>query len=834
MSNHYRRNFAPSTADTHWYKTHVDRRGVRPEKAAKNEYLSQFNKNIRFKPLKFENPKVPNNIFEQYDIGNKDLPAHKHEKEIIETIEANKVNVISGATGSGKTTQVPQMALKAGYDQVLVLQPRRINADTSGDRVEAEIRAKMGDDYPDGLVGVAHSERNTIRENTKVKFMTADTFSNMLPRLREKYQNDKVLIIADETHENGVPTEFACALALQEVEKLDDWRMAYASATPDESLKTNSAMAGVNGRDISEIHIEGQPQNIEFSEDTENDIIGTYNHQANESKKTMMFVEGIPAAENAKRTLLRSMSQKDIARTKIFILSSNTTTHDKDAIMNMRLKDHERAVVISTSAGQSGITISGVDTVILSGITRSPEIDDEQAGGLPIRLCTQAELKQQGGRTGRDVPGRVILSSPIRDHRSADSADELHKFVPVEDREVDMPPEVYNTNISRNALKVAAMGNNFAKTNLYMKNRLSEASVAEANDLLFNLGAIDENDVITPIGARMDRYSFSPEIGRSMIEFESHTERAVQIQALAIAAAIEEGSLIDFYGGSKWEDLVRSTSRDDYTTQLDLMAYSRKFFHGRTIEETPLKNAGVDFMAARRAHRQFDKMAKVMGLGEMRDVVIEPTTIDQEKEIKEKFLIGMPELIFEHTSTRRGVDYYENVAGFQSPLERKISNRSRISKIGAQAAKYLAGKPRWYNDKYNVKQDIIESAFPVELEQILRVLGHKAVRAREPIIRGGRLINMAPQKLGTLDIGGKEASEIAVGTEHEKEMMAQSALNRGGPLVLRLRDYKVPEREIFDALLDRSDGVRADIELDGRLWDLVLHYEQLAAAGKLK
>ena len=829
MSKHHRHNFTPSTADTHWYKTHVDRRGVRPEKAAKNEYLSQFNKNIRFKPLKFESPKAPNNIFEQYDIGNKDLPAHKHEKEIIETIEANKVSVISGATGSGKTTQVPQMALKAGYDQVLVLQPRRINADGSGDRVETEIRAKMGDDYPDGLVGVAHSERNTIRENTKVKFMTADTFSNMLPRLREKYQNDKVLIIADETHENGVPTEFACALALQEVEKLDDWRMAYASATPDESLKTNSAMAGVNGRDISEIHIEGQPQNIDFSEDTDNDIIGTYNHQANESKKTMMFVEGIPAAESAKRTLLRSMSQKDIARTKIFILSSNTTTRDKDAIMNMHLKDHERAVVISTSAGQSGITIPGVDTVILSGITRSPEIDDEQAGGLPIRLCTQAELKQQGGRTGRDVPGRVILSSPIRDHRSSDSADELHRFVPMEDREVDMPPEVYNTNISRNALKVAAMGNNFAKTNLYMKNQLSEASVRGANELLFSLGAVDESDVITPIGARMDRYSFSPETSRAMIEFESQTERTVQIQALAIAAAIEEGSLVDYYGGNKWEDLTRLTSRDDYMAQLDLMIYSRKFFHGKTIEETPLKNVGIDFMAARRAHRQFDKMAKVMGLGDMRDVEIEPTTLDQENEIKDKILVGMPELIFEHSSTSRGVDYYKNVAGFQTPLERKVSNRSVISKIGAQAAKYLVGKPRWYIDKHGIKQNILESAFPVELEQVQRTLGHKAVRDRQPIIRGDRLVNEAPQKLGVLDIGGKKTSEIKVDTEHEREMMAQLALNRDTPLVQRLREHRMPESRIFDALFNRAEGVNTVHELDGRLWDLVVEFDKLEA-----
>ena len=822
MSNYYRRrNLPPAMPEMNRRKAQSDRRGLRPERAPKYEYKKQQSRDKPELPLRFEKPKTYENIFERYDIGNKNLPTQKHESEIVEQIESNKVSVLSGATGSGKTTQLPQMALKAGYDRIVVLQPRRINADGSGDRVETEIREKMGDDYPTGLVGVAHSERMTVQPESKVQFMTADTFSNMLPKMREGWSEQKVLIMADETHENGVPTEFACALALQSVEEYNDWRMVYASATPDESLKDNVALAGVNGGDIPEIHIEGRPQNIEYSEDPENDIVGTYNSLASVSKKTMMFVEGIPAAEHARSDLLRSMSEKDAARTKVFLLSSQTSTRDKKSIMDMQLKDGQRAVIISTSAGQSGITISGLETVILSGITRSPEIDDERADGLPVRLCTQAELTQQGGRTGRDVPGRVILSSPIREHKSSENIDDVHKFTPFEDRETDMPPEVYHTNISRNALKVAAMGTDFKKINSYMKNPLSQRSVAEANDVLFNLDAIDENDKITNIGKRMDSYSFRPEISRAMVEFEANTERSVQVQALAIASAIENGGLADYYRPGKHKELLRPDTKDDYMAQLDLMVASRPHYHGRYVDETDLRGAGINFVAAYRAHRQFDKMARVMGLGDARDIEIEHTTADQEQEIKNKFLTGMPELIFEHTSTKRGIPYYENVAGFQEPLERTISKRSTVAKMGGQAVKYLVGFPRWYEDKNGNKQDVIEMGYPVNKEQVQMTLGHLALRERNPEVRGDSLVNVAPRKLGNFDIGGKETERMVAKTEHEKELLAQAALNLDTPAVRQLRDIYVSDGEIFEALVEKAEGASSAYELDSKMWDMV-------------
>lgn len=834
MANHYRWNNAPPTVpDTHRYKynrNYVDWRGVRPERAPKNQNLSWFNKNLRLDPLKFEVAKQPNNIFERYNIGNPDLPAHKHEKEIIDTIEANKVSILSGATGSGKTTQLPQMMLKAGYDHIFVLQPRRINAD-GGDRVETEIRSKMGDAYPEGLVGVGHSERMTISSESMVDFMTAGTFLNMLPQIQKKFTGKKVGFVVDETHENGLPTEFASALGLQAVEEEANWRMVYASATPDDTLKNNVALAGVNGKEVPEIHIEGQPQDIEYSEAPDEDIIETYVNQAGDSKKAMIFVEGIPAAKEAKKELLKSMSKADIDRTRIFLLSSSTTKREKQAIKDMRLGEGERAVIISTAAGQSGITIPGLDLVVLSGITRSPEIDDEKADGLPIRLDTQAELTQKGGRTGRDVPGRVILSSPLVEHKNSDSIDEIRKFTTFGEREADIPPEVYHTSLSRNALMVAAMGRNFEVTNNYMKNRLSNRSIADANDVLFNLDALDENDVITPIGARMDKYSLRPELSRAMIEFETNTERNVQIQALAIAAAIDNGGLIDHYGSKAWKDVLRPTSTDDYLAQLDLMIESRPFYHGLYVDERELKLRGISPLAAQRIHHRFDKMSRVMGIDDAYGLEIEPTTLDQERLIKETFLLGMPELIFEHTSTERGIDYYKNTAGFQEPLERKISNRSVMAtKVGRRAVSHIVGFPRWFTDKNGTKQDVVELGFKTNSQTIQSVMGHKALRAREPEMRGGQLVNIGPAKLGGIEIGGKQTAPLSARSDHEKGMLAQRALDIGTPAVEMLRSFKMSDGDIFEALFSQAEGTSSAGEVDSRLWDLVSQRQSEFAA----
>src|SRR5699024_5728683 len=141
-----------------------------------------------------------------------------------------------------------------------------------------------------------------------------------------------------------------------------------------------------------------------------------------------------------------------------------------------------------------------------------------------------------------------------------------------------------------------------------------------------------------------------------------------------------------------------------------------------------------------------------------------------------------------------------------APLERTISERSIMYRAGGRALKYLVGFPRWHVDRHGLKQNTIELVYSVKKEQIKRVLGHLALRVRSPEIRGSSLVSVGATMLGNLEIGGDETAPISAKTFHEQEMLARAALGIGTPAVNLLREFGLPDDEIFDALVEQAVG----------------------------
>jgi HrpA-like RNA helicase len=94
------------------------------------------------------------------DLGNKELPAYKHKQEILTNVEAYKAIILGGATGSGKSTQLPQYLYEAGYDMTLMLVPRRVIADGLGDRIREELSEQIEGFDAETTVGIVHGERS--------------------------------------------------------------------------------------------------------------------------------------------------------------------------------------------------------------------------------------------------------------------------------------------------------------------------------------------------------------------------------------------------------------------------------------------------------------------------------------------------------------------------------------------------------------------------------------------------------------------------------------------------------------------------------------------------
>ena len=582
----------------------------------------------------------------------------------------------------------------------------------------------------------------------------------------------------------------------------------------------------VNGGDIPVVEIQGRPHELEYTEEPAMDIVEAYQAYSAGEQKALIFVDGKRSIDDTIYKFKRSLSKDELELTRFYKLHAKISDRAREAIFSMQLAPGEKAIIVSTSAGQSGITIPGLGLVITSGLTKSPELDKEGAPGLPPRLCTQAEIIQQGGRAGRDVSGgRCILARPLNYNMPRNTDNELYQFSPLEERTPDMPPEIYHSNISRNILAASVLGEDFFALNDYLKNSVSQASIADSYELLHNLGAVDDEYQATDLGRTMDIFPLRPELSRAAAEIIHSKKLSIQAHTLAIASAIEAGGLADFdTGHGGWKHHLRGSTDDDFIAQLDLMLASREFFRGTSVDETELRRMSLDPKNVYRAHRQFDKMCRLIGL-DPRDIDLSDPTPNDEEELHRIFLAGMPELLYEKKATIRHRGQYENIWGYDEGIRREISDRSLLSSMGQSAVRLVAGYPRWYIDGYNERHNIVEMGFVTSKDQIRSVLGHLALQDLSSSIRGGQLIRHGREKLGALQLGTINAFEGKTRTGEECRQLVDTMLLADTPAVHMLRDIGVDEAVIRAEGLRAANNAGSVDELDSRMWGVVAEHQ---------
>jgi HrpA-like RNA helicase len=117
-----------------------------------------------------------------HSFGNKELPIERYRHDIMRMIATNRISLLAGETGSGKSTQLAQYALEMGYDRIVYLQPRRVTTDAISERIEGELKEQFDAkliEFPEHLVGMAHSERSTLSDDSVIQIMTSAVFKNV-------------------------------------------------------------------------------------------------------------------------------------------------------------------------------------------------------------------------------------------------------------------------------------------------------------------------------------------------------------------------------------------------------------------------------------------------------------------------------------------------------------------------------------------------------------------------------------------------------------------------------------------------------------------------------
>lgn len=699
----------------------------------------------RLKELRERYSKLPETPFADYDLGDKKLPAYKHKAEILDTLSKSKISWLCGPTGSGKTTQTAQYALER-FDRVVVLMPRRVIVDNVTEYVEKSLRKQLGEQYPNHLVGKIHGRATEATPDTRLCFMTPATFTKKLEQFSSDWQDEKTLILVDEIHEANLEMEFATALAAKSIE--------------------NTA---------SEAY-------LEYGKD---------------SKKSLIFVEGVRSIDETIASIKRHTRHQS-GKIRFFKLHSGISEAARREIFTAKPAEDESFVIVSTSAGQSGITISEVDLVLSNGLTKSKEIGEEGTEGLPPRLCTQAELMQQAGRGGRDIDGaKFVLARPIS-YDKIYLPDELKGFYDIASREQHIPPEIYHTNIVRNVLSAIHLNGDFENLNRYLMHPVaSKKVIQESYDLLETLEAIDGEGQITKIGEFMDSLPLSPELSRSLAEMIKNGGSLREVLALsAMAASVSGGGFAAWHQPKElFQEFVSPDTTDDFFAEYDAFLKTREIYDGcRTDNDVYLTN-GIDPNKADNIHYQFSKICRRLSVNP-NDIDMGELNSEEKHNISVALVCGFQELLYTKAGSRRigrtTVNQYKNVhTGERGISEYEISSHSLVRRMGSEALTLVLALPRWY-DAHDGRRYTLNTILPVTKNQVAQALSSSAVSESlgDRVAPNGDLVRVTRPKVGSLILGPERQQKIPATTDEQIALIVGAMKNKANKQVRVLFDLQ--------------------------------------------
>ncbi|MHB0917384.1 MAG: ATP-dependent RNA helicase HrpA [Thiobacillus sp.] len=463
-----------------------------------------------------------------------DLPVSARRDDILAALKTNRVLILCGETGSGKTTQIPKMCMEARLGSeaahpgklIGCTQPRRIAARSVAARIAQELGSELG-----GIVGYKVRFTDTVRHDTAIKVMTDGI-------LLAESQGDPLLsrydtIIIDEAHERSLNIDFLLGYLKTLVEKRDDLRVVITSATIDAerfSKHFNDApVIEVSGRTYP-VEIRWRP--IEREEpaapakgerekkDRDGpDQIAAILDATDElarlgSGDILVFLPG----EREIRDTAEALRKHHPPGTEILPLFSRLSVAEQDAIF--KPTNALRRIVLATNVAETSLTVPGIRYVIDPGNARVKRYSARnKVEQLLIEKISQASANQRAGRCGRVADGICI--------RLYDEAD-------FNNRPRFTDPELLRSSLAGVILRMKTLGLGDVVGFPFI-DPPSSRLVTDGYQLLAELHALDEAGQLTAIGKKLGKLPLDPRIARMLLAAEQ--QRCVR-EVLIIASAL--------------------------------------------------------------------------------------------------------------------------------------------------------------------------------------------------------------------------------------------------------------------------------------------------------
>lgn len=504
------------------------------------------------------------------------LPIYELEADLVTRLRAGRRLLVSAPTGSGKSTQVPQMLLRhglAGEGQIVILQPRRLAARLLAARVAAELGVPLGRE-----VGYQIRFEDRTGPQTRIRFVTEGVLLRQM--LEDPELRGVAVLICDEFHERHLYGDITLARALDLQESTrPDLRLIVMSATldlarlerylqPIETLQSAGRLYPV------EIAYLDRPRAAEREPVWElaADAFARYVRAGGEGD-VLVFMPG--AFEIAQT--LEALRHRDEARGFVLLpLHGELPPAEQDAAV---ARYERRKVVVATNVAETSITIDGVRLVIDSGLARIPRYDPYRGiNTLLVEKISRAAADQRAGRAGRTAPGLCVRLWTEREH---------------DERPARELPEIKRLDLAEVVLTLKAAGVRDLRRFRWLEPP-EEQALAHATELLVDLGALapahgssppppppppetatpatatpatatpasaapapDVELVITPLGRQMLAFPVHPRYARLLLAAQEH---GCVYQACLIAALTQGRDL-----------LLRPVDRDTRKARSDLL-----------------------------------------------------------------------------------------------------------------------------------------------------------------------------------------------------------------------------------------------------------------------
>nr|WKF56492.1 hypothetical protein HUO10_000950 [Paraburkholderia busanensis] len=481
------------------------------------------------------------------------LPVSGRREEIAKAIAANQVVIVCGETGSGKTTQLPKICLAlgrglgaGGTGLIGHTQPRRLAASATGRRIAEELGTPFGE-----VVGYKVRFTDNLAPGASVKLMTDGI-------LLAETQTDPLLkaydtLIIDEAHERSLNIDFLLGYLKEILVKRPDLKLIVTSATIDAdrfarhfgSEEKPAPVIEVSGR-LYPVEVRYRPvvedspavkaaegtrapanppagsreraerpkTQREADRDLMDAIVDAVDELCREGPgDVLVFLPG----EREIRDAAEALRKHHPPHTEILPLFARLSAADQERVFRT---SNARRIVLATNVAETSLTVPGIRYVVDTGLARVKRYSyRNKVEQLQVESISQAAANQRAGRCGRVADGICI-----RLYEESDFTGRV-RFT---------DPEILRSSLASVILRMKSLHLTAIETFPFIEPPPGRA-IADGYQLLNELGAVDDDNRLTPLGRELARLPLDPRVGRMILA--ARDQQALK-EVLIIASAL--------------------------------------------------------------------------------------------------------------------------------------------------------------------------------------------------------------------------------------------------------------------------------------------------------